>query len=124
MRLLADENFPRDAVQALREAGHDVVWVATNSPSISDREVLARAAADQRVLLTFDKDFGELVFRVGLPASCGVVLFRMVGKPLVERSRLAVVVLMSRADWAGRYSVVRGDRIRSVPLPPSGGGAR
>ena len=76
MRLLADENFPRDAVQALRDAGHDIVWVATDFPSISDREVLARAVADQRVLLTFDKDFGELGFRIGLPATCGLVVFR------------------------------------------------
>ena len=54
MRLLADENFPRRAVQALRERGHDVAWnwdLARGSP---DAAVLARAQAEGRVVLTFD----------------------------------------------------------------------
>jgi predicted nuclease of predicted toxin-antitoxin system len=77
MRILADENFPEAAVEALRHAGHDVRWVRTEAPGISDREVLARAQADTRIVVTFDKDFGELAFRFGLPADCGVILFRV-----------------------------------------------
>jgi len=121
MRFLADENFPGDAVDALRAAGHDIVWVAVVAPGASDRDVLARAAAERRVLLTLDTDFGELVFRAGLPAESGVVLFRLHQTPLTERARVASFVLLNRADWAGRFSVVRGDRIRSVPLPSAGG---
>jgi predicted nuclease of predicted toxin-antitoxin system len=59
MRFLADENFPGDAVTALRAAGHDVLWIRTDAPGISDHDVLARSSGDGRVLLTFDKDFGE-----------------------------------------------------------------
>jgi predicted nuclease of predicted toxin-antitoxin system len=68
MLLLANENFPLDAVEALRTAGHDVLWIRTESPGIADTEVLARAVAERRVLITFDKDFGELAFRSKLPA--------------------------------------------------------
>jgi predicted nuclease of predicted toxin-antitoxin system len=70
MRFLADENFPGDAVTALRTSGQDVLWIRTDAPGITDQDVLARSLKDARVLLTFDKDFGELAWRSGLPASC------------------------------------------------------
>jgi len=61
MRLLANENIPGDAVTALRAAGHDVAWVRSDAPGSSDRDVLAPAMSENRILLTFDKGFGELV---------------------------------------------------------------
>jgi predicted nuclease of predicted toxin-antitoxin system len=64
-------------VAALSSCGHDVVWVRTAPPGTNDRDVLAWAKREVRVLLTFDKDFGELAWRYGLPASCGIVLFRL-----------------------------------------------
>lgn len=45
MNFLANENFPLDAVAVLRQAGHDVVWIRTASPGITDEAVLARAIA-------------------------------------------------------------------------------
>jgi predicted nuclease of predicted toxin-antitoxin system len=60
MRFLANENFPGAAIEALRAAGNDVAWIRVDAPGSSDPEVLARAAREERVLLTFDKDFGEL----------------------------------------------------------------
>jgi predicted nuclease of predicted toxin-antitoxin system len=77
MMLLADENFPRPAVSALREAGLDVLWIAEISPGAADDEVLAHCVATHRTLVTFDKDFGELAYRRGLPADCGIILFRI-----------------------------------------------
>ena len=74
MNFLANENFPLDAVEALRLAGHDVAWVRADAPGSTDQQVLARAMAEQRVLLTFDKDFGHLAFHAGLPATSGIVL--------------------------------------------------
>ncbi len=60
MRFLANENVPLEAVQALRKSGFDVAWVRQSAPGMIDPEVLAWAVREQRVLLTFDKDFGEL----------------------------------------------------------------
>ena len=54
MRFLANENFPRAAVGALRVAGHDVSWIRTEAPGIADAAVLDRARREQRLLLTFD----------------------------------------------------------------------
>jgi len=77
MRFLAHENFPGDAVAALETAGHDIVWSHAVASGSKDEEVLAWAVREERVLLTLDQDFGELVRRVGLPASSGIVLFRL-----------------------------------------------
>ena len=77
MRFLANENFPGATVAALEAAGHDIVWVRIAAPGTTDPEVLAWAIREQRILLTFDKDFGELAKGSALPRVCGIVLLRM-----------------------------------------------
>jgi predicted nuclease of predicted toxin-antitoxin system len=59
MRFLANENFPLVSVRRLREAHHDVLSVGESMPGIKDEEVLALAALEGRVLLTFDRDYGK-----------------------------------------------------------------
>ena len=75
MRFLANENFPGDAVTALKSAKHDIVWVRTAAAGSKDEDVLAWAERESRVLLTFDKDFGELAWRVGLPHRVALCYF-------------------------------------------------
>ncbi|MEW6364482.1 MAG: DUF5615 family PIN-like protein [Acidobacteriota bacterium] len=118
MRILADENFPGDAVQALRSSGHDVLWIRTEAPGSTDLAVLALARAEGRVLITFDKDFGELVFRLGLEPPTGVVLFRISAPSAAHVARLALAALDSRSDWEGHFAVVEDDRVRMAPLHP------
>jgi predicted nuclease of predicted toxin-antitoxin system len=81
MSLLANENIPGVAVTELMAEGHDVAWVRTAAPGIADSEVLACAGRESRILLTFDKDFGELARMAKLPSSYGVILFRMPAPP-------------------------------------------
>lgn len=119
MRFLANKNFPLDAVEALRIAGHDVVWIRTESPGATDVIVLSRAQQESRTLLTFDKDFGELAFRTGLPASCDVILFRIPTPSSMEVATKVVSVIEMRTDWAGAFSVVEQHRIRTRTLPPA-----
>ena len=119
MRLLADENFPRFAVKALRASGFDVTSVAEDRPGSPDEYVLARCSREKFTLLTLDKDFGELVFRMSLPAECGVILFRVDAESPSEFSEIALAALRSREDWAGTFAVVTRDRIRLKPIPKS-----
>jgi predicted nuclease of predicted toxin-antitoxin system len=95
MRLLANENVPRAAVSTLAAAGHDIVWIRTVAPGATDAEVLALAAREQRILLTFDKDFGELARASGLPRNSGIVLFCLTqakrGGTLLKSSRLGQI---------------------------------
>ena len=58
MKLLADENIPSSIVRTLAEGGYDIIWIRTQSPGISDPEVMKYAYQEKRVLLTYDKDFG------------------------------------------------------------------
>lgn len=116
MQLLADQNFPSQAVDKLRELGHDVVWIQQDSPGIPDEEVLDHAVRESRVLLTLDKDFGALAFRSGLPAECGILLFRVLPVP-AQVAELAERVLQTEADLQGKFTVVEAARVRQRPLP-------
>jgi hypothetical protein len=112
MRFLANENFPGAAVSTLKSAGHDIAWVRTLAPGMSDPDVLAWAARESRILLTFDKDFGELARASALPAGCGVVLFRIpMPGPSDVGARLAELIT-ARDDWAGHFSVVEPGHLR------------
>ena len=87
------------------------------SPGIMDEEVLVLASDENTLLLTADKDFGELAFRFGLPAECGVVLLRLSGSDSDTDNDRAITALESRDNWAGHFSVISDDRIRMRPLP-------
>jgi hypothetical protein len=116
MRFLANENFPSVAVSALAAAGHDDVWVRAARPGASDPDVLAWAAREERILLTFDKDFGELAMASQLPPTCGVVLLRIpMPLPGGVGQRLAGLIT-ARDDWAGHFSVIEPGRVRMRPL--------
>jgi len=112
MRFLANENFPGDAVAALEAAGHDIIWVRTAAPGSKDEDILAWAVREGRVVLTFDKDFGELAWRFGLPASSGVVLFRLPMPPAPGVGAALATRIGERPDWAGHFSVIEPGRIR------------
>lgn len=112
MRFLADENFPRAAVAALTSAGHDVIWVQAVSPGASDAEVLAMATQGRRILLTFDKDFGELAAGRRLPETCGIILLRVPMPRFQDAGTRLVELILGREDWFGHFSVVEPGRIR------------
>ncbi|MFM7137559.1 MAG: DUF5615 family PIN-like protein [Planctomycetota bacterium] len=118
MLFLADEDFPGIAVRWLREAGHDVMWARTHMPGGADAALLAAAQRDSRVVLTCDKDFGELAFHWGLPASCGVVLFRFTASsPEIFLQRFKdLMEAETEIGFSGKFCVVEADRVRSRPL--------
>jgi len=117
MRVLTHENVPGAMIAILRQKGHDVVSAKESLRGVPDRVVLARAQAEERILLTFDKEFGELAFRFELPAACGIVLFRLSGASPERDTARALAALESRQDWAGHFAVVTDDRIRLRLLP-------
>ena len=119
MRILANENVTATVIRELRQNGHDVLSVKESMRSEADDVILARAQGEQRLVVTHDKDFGELAFRSRLPASCGVVLFRLSGSDRDSDNRRVLEALESRTDWAGYFSVVTDDRIRMRSLPVS-----
>jgi len=117
MKFLANENFPLLAVTALRDAGHDVLWARTDMAGDADELILQRAQDDERIVVTFDKDFGELAFGWGLPSNCGVILFRLCSQSPQHLRDRVVEILGDRTDWTGQFFVVEEHRIRIRALP-------
>ncbi len=117
MKLLLDTCTWSGARAALEEAGHDVIWAGDWPQDPGDDEILARAEQAGRVLVTLDKDFGELAFKSQLPAACGIILFRISASSPEHVANVAIAVLESRTDWAGHLAVIEDRRIRIVPLP-------
>jgi len=122
MRILADENIPHAAVVRLRADGHDVLWVRESCPGVSDAAVVELAASEQRVIVTFDKDFGDLAISGRGPNPAGVVLYRV---SMQRPSALAATIsatLASRDDWRGHIAVIDDTRIRMRSLQGSSEG--
>jgi hypothetical protein len=112
MRFLADENFPRRAVLALRRCGHEVDWIRESAPGAADDVVFARALASGAIILTFDKDFGELAWRMEPSGNFGVLLFRCPMPKALDSGEALARLVLSRTDWAGHFSVVEPGRLR------------
>jgi predicted nuclease of predicted toxin-antitoxin system len=115
MRLLADENFPKTAVTALRQDGHDVLWVRVDQPGASDLEILEWAEADGRLILTLDKDFRQIALQrpAGLHRG-GVILFRLHPASVPLLTAMVRSAIGSDRDWVGNISTVSADRIEMV----------
>ena len=110
--MLADENVDGSVVDALRRDGHEVAYVAEFAPGIADDEVLQRANALGALLVTADKDFGEMVFRQGLVHS-GVILLRLAGLAPDEKAATPSSALRSReAQLRDAFCVVSPSAIR------------
>jgi predicted nuclease of predicted toxin-antitoxin system len=117
VQLLADENFPRPALLALRAAGVSIEAVAEIMPGASDRAVLQHAATTNRWLLTFDRDYGELVFLRAVPPPPAIVYLRM-GPYAPDWPAQVVLWLLKRPEFVrGHLVVVSGRTVRRRPLP-------
>ena len=112
MKFVADENVDRSVVDALRDLGHDVLYVPEFAKALSDDEVLTLARDESALLITSDKDFGELVFRRGL-ASHGVLLLRLAGMSSAEKARLALsAVTTHQEQLVGSFTVITAKAVR------------
>jgi predicted nuclease of predicted toxin-antitoxin system len=112
VKFFADEGVDRQIVERLREEGHDVGYVAELSPGISDAVVLSRSREGACVLITADKDFGELVFRRH-EATTGVLLLRLWGlKPATKASLVAAAVRAYGLELPGVFSVLTPGSLR------------
>ena len=116
IKILADENIASGLVNGVRDAGYDVSYVVELSPGISDNAVLDLAHREGRVLITEDKDFGNLVYRLKKPGF-SVILIRIAEKQRdIKLERLLVLLDKYSNKLEGNYVVVESDKIRFRPL--------
>ena len=120
MKFLLDEGVPFRLAAYLQGQGHDVAAVGRDHPhALAGRDVLAIARAEQRIIITNDKDFGDLVFRDRLPHT-GVILFRLGYLPITVRIAHLRRVLTDYADRLDRLIVVTPRGIRVGAPQPEG----
>jgi predicted nuclease of predicted toxin-antitoxin system len=112
MKLLADESVDRPIVERLRNAGHNVLYVAELAPNISDDEVLRLANDEDAILLTVDNDFGELVYRQHR-VHCGVVLIRLFGISSALKVEIIAQVFQERSgEMPDAFTVIAPGIVR------------
>ncbi|HEV2853110.1 MAG TPA: DUF5615 family PIN-like protein [Thermoanaerobaculia bacterium] len=112
MKLFADEGVDRQIVERLRRDGHEVAYVAELDPGIGDELVLQWASKIGALLVTGDKDFGELVFRQKR-ASGGVVLLRLAGWAPEEKAAWVSESLREHGrEMQGAFSVISSTTLR------------
>ncbi|MBI3589543.1 MAG: DUF5615 family PIN-like protein [Candidatus Liptonbacteria bacterium] len=117
MKFLADENIGPLVAAFLRSQDHDVISVVEDSKlrGSSDSEIISLANKNQRIIITLDKDFGELVFR-NLKPSAGVILFRL---PNERESSLLEILsrfLATKRKLSGNFTVVTETTVRIRPI--------
>lgn len=116
MRLVADESIDRPIVERLRRGDHEVLFVAELDPGLQDESVLALANERDALLLTGDKDFGELVFRLG-KVTAGVILVRLAGlKPQRKAEIVDACLARFGEEMSHAFTVITpgGVRIRDT----------
>src|SRR5262249_10512416 len=117
MHLLADESCAGSVIRALREAGHNLVAISEVAKGATDEQVLERAYSDKRILITEDRDFGELVYARCRPSS-GVMLLRFHGR---TRHGMPATVVEAITRLGSRllnaFTVVEPGRVRISSRP-------
>jgi predicted nuclease of predicted toxin-antitoxin system len=112
MRFLADECCDAATVDILRSKGHDILYVFETMRGATDDEILRRAYLENRILLTEDKDFGELVYRLQHPAY-GIILLRFNPVEQHHKHTRLLQVLREYADQLVKhFIVIEVDKIR------------
>ncbi len=115
MNFLADESVDQPIVERLRADGHDVLAVAELTPSMPDDLVLAQANHRGDLLLTADKDFGELVFRQHR-VTAGVVLIRLAGLSAASKAAIVSTVMHEYgAELLHAFTVISPGMVRIRP---------
>lgn len=117
IRVLADENVPLPSIRLLREAGLDIEAVAEFAAGTADAQVLAYAKEQGQIVVTFDRDFGELSYRRGAPVPAGVVYLRVTARGPEDAGRVLLDLLkLEGVVLTGHFTVVERERIRQRPL--------
>jgi predicted nuclease of predicted toxin-antitoxin system len=110
---VADEHIPRPSIERLREAGHDVLSIRERHASMDDSSIIKLAQAENRLLISCDRDFGKLLFLRQMECRVGIVYLRLGDFSMTEPADFILKYLASSPDiFYGYFSVVDRERIR------------
>ena len=113
MKLLANENFPLTSVKILKDSGFDIMYIGTDFSGILDSEVMDIAIEQKRTILTFDRDYGELIFKKGFKPEMGVIYLRSNDfQPETPGEYLRDLFSAGEIDFTGKLTVISENTIR------------
>ena len=116
MKFLLDECCDASLVQDLRTSGHDVIYAIESLRGANDEEILTRAFSDDRILITEDKDFGEIAYRLRRPTR-GIILLRFdVSERFEKIPRLRALIGQEQENLYHKFIVLESDKTRIRPL--------
>ena len=120
MRFLANENIPVNSITCLRAAGYDVKAIIEKRQGASDSDVLKLAYIERRVILTFDRDYGELIFKHKSTPPMGLIYFRFTPLTPEEPAELLLRLLLAKQiNFLRKFTVIETEKIRQRPLKRS-----
>jgi predicted nuclease of predicted toxin-antitoxin system len=118
MNLLADENFPLFSARLLEQKGHKIRSVALLFRGIPDTKVLSEAIENEECIITFDKDFGELIFKYNFPHPPAIILFRMDNFLPDEPAKILInIIEEEKILLPGYLTVITQNKTRQKKLP-------
>ena len=109
MKLLANENFPLKSIYYLQSKGFDISSIGTDHPSIQDHEVMTIDINESRTILSFDRDYGELIFRHNYKPQKGVLYLRFDNYPADEPGKI-IEELICKKEYDFDNSLTVGDK--------------
>ncbi len=112
MKFLADENFPRPSLLQLRDAGFTIKSIQEEFPGIDDNAVVEIAENEKLIILTFDSDYGEILFKYGRKKPPSVIYFRFKGKSPNEAGKLLLELFNTDIQIEGYFTVIEEDGVR------------
>jgi predicted nuclease of predicted toxin-antitoxin system len=119
LKIVADEGIEKPVVVKLRAEGHHVIYIAEIAQGAPDIDVLALSHQEEALLITFDKDFGDLIFHQHYQ-SRGVVLVRLPDElSSSEKANIIVDVINTHGEKLfGAFTVITSSKIRVINFPP------
>ncbi len=117
INFLANENIPLQTIVHLRNSGCAVKSVLEEMPGARDHEIVKRAHDEKLIILTFDRDYGELIYRHQHLSPDGVVYFRFDPATPTEPAEIILNIIKDNIPLSSRFTVVERDGIRQRPLP-------
>jgi predicted nuclease of predicted toxin-antitoxin system len=115
MKFLANENFPKPAIDFLRKHDTDIHSIAELHPGISDDEVMKIAIDEERTILTHDSDYGELIFKYGYKPQAGVIYFRIFDFEPEAPGVILLEIINNNLNFRKKLTVITETTIRQRP---------
>ena len=117
MKYLANENFPIDSVVILRNNGIDINSIYETNRGITDIAVMEFAKSENRIIITFDKDYGELIYQRKIPFKEGVIFLRFIPSNSEEPAYFFMDILNNMdINFSGKFTVIDKEKIRQRNL--------